>query len=492
MDITTYRQKAQEFLTAYVEERNDFHAGLEQELQLEPIFARHADLFREESIGELFAAHERALPGEKRQNQYLLSFAVGTALDLHVHREDEEISALLKSEARSLDGDDLGLHDCAVELSKEPDRGRRQALLEARSSIQRTTRELRLARLEKVHEMARELSGMPYLECMQFLLGANFHVLRRQIEAFLTASRERYLGDLELHCARHLEGLRPRDLGPQDIPFLLQGGAYDAHFPVDGLLSMLKRTLMGLGIDLKKQTGIRIDAEERRGKNAKAACFGIRVPGRIYLVLRPHGGMRDYLALLRQAGHALHLGHTSEELPFEYKYLGDEAVGETYGALFQYLTLNPEWLQDFLGVEESRELVAFQRFRKLYGLRLYAMRFLYEMDIHEGGVTGAEGMRTRYLERYQEAMGHPGDGEGFLADIEAPFYGTAFLRAWIFEAELRQNMEERYGIRWYSRPAAGGFLKDLWSYGTKYRVEDLAKHIRLMDLDLEPIKRDLM
>lgn len=492
MEIVEYRKKAQEFLTAYIEERNDFHAGLEPELQLEPIFAAHAELFREDSIGELFAHHERALPGEKRQAQYLLQFAVGTALDLHVHREDEGISGILKGEVRKVDGEDLGFHECAIQLSKEADRERRKRLYQARSEIQAKTQELRLARLDKVHEMARELSGMPYLECMQFLLGANFHVLRRQIEAFLSASKARYHRDLELHCVRHL-GLRNyQDLGPQDIPFLLQGDAYDQSFPVDGLLSVLKRTLMGLGIDLKKQTGIRIDAEERRGKNADAACFGIRVPGRIYLVLRPHGGMRDYLALLRQAGHALHLGHTSEDLPFEYRYLGDTAVGETYGALFQYLTLNPEWLQDLLGVSESRELVEFQRFRKLYWLRHYAMRFLYEMDVHEGGVSGIPAMRARYLERCQEALGHPGDQEAFLADVEEPFYGTAFLRAWIFEAELRQTMEERFGIRWYSRPAAGNFLKELWSYGTRYRVEGLARHIRQMDLDLEPITRDLM
>jgi oligoendopeptidase F len=490
-EIGGYRDKAQEFLTAYVQERNDFHAGLKEELQLEPIFAAHRELFREDSIGQLFAAHERALPARKRQNQYLLSFAVRTALKLHVHREDEEISGLLKGQVRKVDGEDLGFHECAVQLSQEPDGERRRRLFEARSSIQASTQTLRMARLDKVHEMARELSGMPYLECMQFLLGANFHVLRTQIEAFLAASGERYHRDLELHCARDLGGLRVQELGPQDVRFLFQGGRYDEFFPVDGLLSMLKRTLMGLGIDLKKQSGIRIDAEERRGKNTDAACFGIRVPGRIYLVLRPHGGIQDYLALLRQAGHALHLGHTSEDLPFEYRYLGDEAVGETYGALFQYLTQNPEWLQDFLTLDESREVVEFQRFRKLYWLRLYAMRFLYEMDLHEGVFSGAEAMQEAFLERHQKALGFPGNGASFLADVEQPFYGTAFLRAWIFEAELRQKMEERFGIRWYSRPAAGNFLKELWSHGTRYRVEGLARHIRMLDLDLEPIKRDL-
>jgi hypothetical protein len=89
------------------------------------------------------------------------------------------------------------------------------------------------------------------------------------------------------------------------------------------------------------------------------------------------------------------------------------------------------------------------------------------------------------------ALGIQGVGDDFLSMVDQPFYGTVFLRAWIFEAELRQNLEERHGRRWYSRPSAGGYLKDLWSFGYRYTVEELAKHIRLMELDLEPIKRDL-
>lgn len=491
MELEAYRERAQEFLTAYIQERNDFHAGLKETLELEPIFEAHAELFSEDSIGALFAIHEAAPPTEKRQRQVLLSFAVGTALSRHVQEEDQKIALVLSGERVEVDGHELGFHDCAVQLSQEPDRSRRARLQEARGSIQAKARGLRWARLGKIHEMARELSGMPYLECMQFLLGANFHVLRTQLEAFLTASRDKYSRDLELQSARFLGGLRVSDLGIQDVRYLFRGGPYDAHFPADRLLSVLKRTLMGLGIDLKKQTNIRIDAEERQGKNAEAACFGIRVPGRIYLVLRPHGGVKDYLELLRNAGYALHLGHTSEELPFEFRMLGDEAVGETYGALLQDLSLNPEWLQDLLGISESRELVAFLRLRKLHWLRLYAARFLYEMDLHEGGEEDPEVLRARYQQHFRATLGFEGDPENFLADVEDPFFGTAHLRAWIFEAELRQKIEERFGTRWYSRPAAGNFLRDLWSHGTRFRVEELAKQIRLMDLDLEPIKRDL-
>ncbi len=491
MELEHYRTQAQDFLTAYVAERNDFHAGLKDEFKLESIFLTYEALFRKESISKLFSAYEGALPGKKRRDQYLLGFAVGHALNRHVHKQDQEISALLKSSTETVGDEEVAYYDAAVQLAKENDRARRKELLEARGRIQEKTQALRLDRIQAIHAKAQELSGMPYLECLQFTQGANFLVLRSQLEAFLAASRQKYMADLELFAARHLGGIRREEMGPEDASYLLRGKDWDEEFPADRLLSVLKRTLMGLGIDLKKQANIRIDAEERRGKNAEAACFGIRVPGKIYLVLRPHGGLRDYANLLQKTGHALHLGHTAEDQPFEYRYLGDGAVSQTYGALFQGLLHNAEWLKDQLQIEDSRELVAFLRFRKLYWLRRYAARFLYEMELHQTGVENPEALQERFLTLHLETLGFPGDPKEFLADVEDPFYGTSFLRAWIFEAELRQTIEERFGTRWYTRPAAGGFLKDLWSYGTRYRVEELAKHIRLMDLDLEPIKRDL-
>ncbi len=491
MELEKYRLEAQEFLESYIQARNDFHAGLAAELQLEPIFTRHERLFRGDSIASLLALHESANGEAKRRLRYLLEFAVKTALSRHVHREDEQISAILAREVEVLDGEELDYQAATVRIGNEPDPDKRQALHQVMEKLQGRTDSLRLGRLRRIHELARELTGMPYLECMQSLLGANFHLLKQQIEAFLEASRDRYQRDLALYAARHLGGKKPEETSAADLRYLLRGQEFDGLFPADRLLSVLKRTLMGIGIDLKKQTHIRIDAEERKGKHAAAACFGIRVPSRIYLVLRPHGGLRDYLALLRRAGHALHLGHVGVDQPFEYKYLGDAAVSETYGALFQYLTLNPEWLRDLVGIERHDDLVQFARFRKLFWLRCYAARFLYEMELHLDAGYEIARLKQRYSDLLGSALSLQVGGEDFLAEVEDPFYGTAFLRAWIFEAELRQNVEERYGPRWYSRPAAGGFLKDLWGFGTRYTVEELAKHIRLLELDLAPLERDL-
>lgn len=491
MELEAYRKEAQEFLTRYVQERNDFHAGLKETLELEAIFGAHKRLFSQPSIGELFAVHEKAVREEKRRTQYLLGFAVETALSRHVSQEDQQISRVLASTPVRVGAETMSFHEATVSLANEPDRGRRDAIHAARAAVQGATDAARVARLKKMHEMARELSGMPYLECTQFVMGANFHLLRGQIEAFLAASKERYQRELALFAARFLGGLRPEEARPSDMAYLFRGRLFDTLFPKDRLLSVLKRTLMGLGIDLKKQTNIRIDAEERRNKHSDAATFGIRIPSRIYLVLRLRGGLEDYLALLRKAGQALHLGHIAEDQAFEYKYLGDAAVAETYGALFQGLTMNPDWIEDQLEAADGGEFLQFNRFRKLYMLRRYAAEFLYEVELHEGSCYDAAELKDRYARSLSAALGFAASAEEFLSAVEEPFYGTAFLRAWIFEAELRQKLEERYGKRWYSRPAAGGYLRDLWSFGTKYTVEELAKQIRLQDLDLEPLKRDL-
>ena len=108
------------------------------------------------------------------------------------------------------------------------------------------------------------------------------------------------------------------------------------------MVPALEATLDDLGIDLRSQRNVELDLEDRPNKSPLAHCWPVLIPDRVYLLLRPQGGLNDCLSLFHEMGHALHYTFTKPSEDFEFKYLGDYAMTETYAFLFQYFTLNDD------------------------------------------------------------------------------------------------------------------------------------------------------
>ncbi len=192
------------------------------------------------------------------------------------------------------------------------------------------------------------------------------------------------------------------------------------------------------------------------------------------LVVMPMGGPSDYDTLLHEAGHAEHYANVLKNRPMEYKYLGDNSVTETYAFLLQYLTLNKGWINNFTSMSR-KQISDFQEFtylQKLYFLRRYAAKLKYELKIHQGSVKGMDDAYKRTLESILKFR-HPKNH--YLTDLDDGFYAAQYLRAWLFEAQLRREMTDRFGDEWFKKKSAGKYLKSLWSQGQKYNVDELSK-----------------
>ncbi|MBI4859354.1 MAG: hypothetical protein HY815_03725 [Candidatus Riflebacteria bacterium] len=491
MDLASYRASARQFQTELTLEKYQHHAGIKEELAIEPIYRKYGELFTDSAVKELFELHRHAQADGEKPLRHLLHFTCEHSLNAEVFAEDQELARVQSTADLDVGGQKLSFHEAAVHLSNELDPARRARLFDARMEVIARSNPLRVQRMNKLHSKARVLFSMPYTELYQHLTRVNFPVLKTQLENFLGASESYYSTHLERY-ARDTLGLELGQVRAADVPLLMRGHRYDHLFPQDRILSLLKRTLMGLGVDLKKQTNIVIDSAERASKSSIPHCFPVQVPQEVYLVFRPQGSAFDFLTLFHEAAHALHHGFTSENEPFEFHVLGDPAVGETYGFLFEYLTLNEDWLQDFLKLPQGdTDLLEFTQFRKLYLLRRYAARFLFELVLHSRDDVGDPSLPDEYAQQQQKALLLPAEPAVFLHDLEETFYGTRFLRGWIFEAELREILIARFGSRWYSRPAAGDFLRELWSFGFRYDCDELAARIRRWGLNVDPITREL-
>jgi hypothetical protein len=199
------------------------------------------------------------------------------------------------------------------------------------------------------------------------------------------------------------------------------------------------------------------------------------VPGRVVLVVQPQGGQDDYGALFHEAGHTEHFAHTSSRLPAEQRLLGDNAVTEGFAFLLEHLLMHPAWLSWRLDMPRHEEYLRFAAFVKLLVIRRYAAKLAYELELHRGAPLDA--MPERYAELQTAAMGVPFPESDFLDDVDGGFYCTAYLRAWAFEAQLADWLQERYGERWFASRQSGGLVRELWELGQSLDADDLLAEV---------------
>lgn len=57
--------------------------------------------------------------------------------------------------------------------------------------------------------------------------------------------------------------------------------------------------------------------------------------------------------------------------------------------------------------------------------------------------------------------------------------------------QMRHYLEREYGPAWFTQPAAGRFLTDLWRQGQRDNVVELARQMGYAGLDLEPLTKEL-
>jgi hypothetical protein len=75
----------------------------------------------------------------------------------------------------------------------------------------------------------------------------------------------------------------------------------------------------------------------------------------------------------------------------------------------------------------------------------------------------------------------------WLADVDAGFYVTSYLRAWAFEAQLSFHLRERFGNDWFARREAGSLLHELWRLGQSVDADELLGDVTGAEIDMSAV-----
>jgi hypothetical protein len=478
-----YRERADRFLAELEEEAYLHFAGLKPELELAEIHGRYDDLTslrQARRIGDLVDG-----AGPIRE---LWRFACEGYLGAVTRSEEERLATLEAGLEVSSDGEQIAFRMLGPEIANSSDRERRARLEQARCAlVERELNPITLDLRGRLRAAVLELGAESAVDLYR-RFGFPLDDLAAESSAFLAETEDVYERALERLLATRLD-LRLDQVARYDTPRLFRAKHWDAAFPAERMLSALKKTLAGLDIDLRGQRNVEIDVASRPSKTPRAFCAPIEIPGRVVLVISPIGGPDDWRALFHEAGHTEHYAHTSADLPFEYRRLGDNAVTEGWAFLFEGLISNPAWLTRLLGEDNARELDWEGAVQKLYFVRRYCAKLLYELELY--AATDLSEMPARYVELQRKATLIEPSAADYLRDFDEGFYCTSYLRAWAFEARVRAHLCTRFGSRWFESPDAGKLLRELWSQGQRLSADELLHELDGSRVDLLALAAEL-
>src|SRR6266853_902120 len=137
MDLAEYRGRSEAFTIELGRERHRHFAGLKATLELDPTYARFADLFDAAAVHELRGLAERADAGDRRRRaRALLAFGVEGHLGAATRSLDTELARREAAAVLELDdGRALGYRESLLQQAGAADAGERARIEAARLRV---------------------------------------------------------------------------------------------------------------------------------------------------------------------------------------------------------------------------------------------------------------------------------------------------------------------------------------------------------------------
>jgi hypothetical protein len=478
-ELDGLRDDADRFIAELDEEAYLHFSGQKETYDLVPIYERHESLTKLETALALGATADAGT----RNVRELWKFACEGYLGNFVGEEEERAA---EAETKTVDvGDEaIAYRDLRPRIMNEDDRATRERLERARNeATEEHMNGLYLRKHEVVHRETERLGPPNYTELYR-RFGFELDELAEQCRAFLD-STEALWDDAGDRFFRSRVGLGLGEVQRWDVARVFRGVQWDKAFPANRMVPALESTLGDLGVDLRAQRNVELDLEDRPNKTPRAFCVGIEIPDRVILVIKPQGGPDDWRSLFHEAGHTEHFAHTSPSLTVEERRLGDNAVTEGWAMLLEHITIDPSWLTRQLDFPRPDEYAAEGATSLLWVVRRYCAKLIYEIEFHQAA--DVTSMKQRYVELLHDALKVTPSDTDYLADIDDGFYASQYLRAWAFEAQLREYLRETFGTAWFSRREAGSLLRELWSEGQKPNADEILQDVTGRRIELEAV-----
>lgn len=495
LSIESLREGGEIFIEEISREFYLAHSGQKPTAELQPIYAKHADVVSEDALALTLDAFKGSSDGteERRSARTLLDWQAETQTGRELAPLDErEIAWESSAVIRVPDGREIKFEAMAIEIANNPNAADRHVLEAARAKlVEAELAPIRRERFQREKDITERLDLAPsYNATFEQLTGISLLGLRDECAQFLRDTQTLW-DDVMPEFTKRVLGMKASEVTRADALGLFRAREFDAGFPAKQMEASIRKQVREMGIDPLASRRITLDTGEREGKRSRAFCAPVRVPDEVYLVLRPHGGQSDWSTFLHELGHALHFAYARPDLPFEYRVLGDNSITEGYAMLFDHLIQDAGWLKRYteLGAPDLPAFIRSAGFSELHFLRRYSAKLIYEIELY-GGTTRWESLPDLYVDTLTSATTFRYNAADAFIDVDPRFYAARYLRAWQLQALISETLVERYDVDWWRNPRAGPWIAAaLFGEGQRELAHEQAERIAAKPLSFGPLVR---
>jgi len=471
-------------------------SGHKGEAEFQAIYREYADILDRDVFDACIERYMTASAGseERRAARMMLEWQVEAHAGQQLAALDEREVALESATTVTFpDGRVVPYQSASIDIRNTDDRAMRQRMDDARAAVVRSTfAPLRLEHLQREKEYVESLRiADDYNTTFEALSGISLNDLAGACAGFLRDTdamwddvRRELLGNA---------GIPEGEATRADMLAIFRLREYDDAFPSGSMVESIRRNCEEMSVDPSAHGRIIFDLDDRPGKRARAFCSPVRVPAEVYLVMRPHGGQTDYNTLLHELGHVLHFGYAREDYPFEYRWIGDNSVTESYAMLFDHRMMDRGWLLRYtqLGPRRVDAFLRAAAMDELHMLRRYCAKLIYEVQVYGGNVPWSS-LPDLFVETLSKATGVQYQDADAFVDLDARYYSTRYLRAWQLQAILNDALRAQFDEDWWRNPATGPWLiRELFAEGQREDAEEIATRVAGGRLSFTPFVRGL-
>jgi hypothetical protein len=495
LSVDRLRRDGEAFMEEISREYYLAHSGHKATAELQPLYEKYAAILGPEALAMVLDQFRSAPPGtEEHRGLRLLTDWLADAQSSRVLAplDEREITWEGSAIVRLSDGRQMEYQRVAIEIANTGDARERHTIEKARASlVQSELAPLRRERFQRERDITEDLElADGYNASFELLSGIDLNALRDECDAFLRETQPIW-DDVLPDFLRARLGMTPAEATRADALALFRAKELDRFFPPASMESSIRKQVRELGVDPSASGRITFDTGDREGKRSRAFCAPVRVPNEVYLVMRPHGGQTDWNTFLHELGHALHFAYMQPDLPYEYRWLGDNSITESYAMLFDHLMQNAGWLKRYteLGAANLRPFLRAAGFEELHFLRRYAAKLGYEIALYGGDVTW-DALPDLYTARLTSATSFRYSPADAFVDVDPRFYAARYLRAWQLQALLAETLVERFDSDWWRNPRAGPWIcSALFGEGQRELADEQAQRVAGKKLSFAPLVR---
>ncbi|NOX38615.1 MAG: hypothetical protein GXO78_13880 [Calditrichaeota bacterium] len=466
-----------------------FHGTQGTRMHLEETYRNHQELFSIPTLQLIVdVIQETRNPNKTLELRYFKNYLLQKFVEMHTVTLDDSLRDLYDYSTIQIGKQAIYFRNLPYLLSRERSAQKRRQLWNRGLQVVERMVPLFIQKYHKSRILARQLGFPDYTAFVAEIHYFSPELLLSLAEQTLQETDSIFQA-LQTRVSRRLLGKAAATIHPADYPLLLSGREFSEYFPPEYLQTSYNQLLRSLGIDIKKQTGLKMDLDDDPAKIYPALCIPVDIPTDVRLSVKPSGNFQDFIQLFHILGMAQQYLHT-EVNTWAFQHLGPTPVRKAFGQLFETVWENPNWMKQtgLLNHPDRKHYWEYIAFRKLFFIRHWAQIYIDGHQIFQSATPDSQRLEN-FVNSILIFPDYAFEMDWYLIDMN-PFMNAAIqFQAALFTEALLQHLEKNFGTNWFENPRSGKFLKSLWWKGNSLPLAAILKKLDVPELNPHHVER---